>query len=92
MGKHFHVHGYYKDMYVHIREKSHFNVKSVARAFADRSNLRAHMQTHSDVKKYRCTQCSKTFSRMSLLNKHMENCLQQDHGTDDCSSTATFAM
>lgn len=43
-----------------------------SRAFADRSNLRAHLQTHSDIKKYQCSACSKTFSRMSLLLRHEE--------------------
>jgi hypothetical protein len=32
--------------------------------------LRAHLQTHSDVKRYSCKSCGKTFSRMSLLSKH----------------------
>lgn len=41
-----------------------------SRAFADRSNLRAHLQTHSGVKKYRCRACARTFSRMSLLARH----------------------
>jgi uncharacterized Zn-finger protein len=31
------------------------------------------LQTHSDVKKYSCTTCSKTFSRMSLLTKHNDS-------------------
>jgi len=35
------------------------------RAFADRSNLRAHLQTHTTVKKYSCSHCHKIFSRMS---------------------------
>lgn len=43
-----------------------------SRAFADRSNLRAHLQTHAGTKKYRCTVCSKAFSRMSLLARHEE--------------------
>lgn len=43
-----------------------------SRAFADRSNLRAHLQTHSDTKKYRCKRCAKTFSRMALLARHEE--------------------
>ena len=50
-----------------------FSCPHCSRAFADRSNLRAHLQTHSDVKKYQCKNCSKTFSRMSLLHKHEES-------------------
>lgn len=50
-----------------------FSCPHCNRAFADRSNLRAHLQTHSDVKKYQCKNCSKTFSRMSLLHKHEES-------------------
>lgn len=42
------------------------------RAFADRSNLRAHLQTHSEMKRYQCACCLKTFSRISLLAKHQE--------------------
>ncbi|KAK3528136.1 hypothetical protein QTP86_023863 [Hemibagrus guttatus] len=49
-----------------------FSCPHCSRAFADRSNLRAHLQTHSDVKKYQCRRCSKTFSRISLLSKHEE--------------------
>ncbi len=47
-----------------------FSCPHCNRAFADRSNLRAHLQTHADVKKYQCSTCSRTFSRMSLLQKH----------------------
>lgn len=47
-----------------------FSCPHCNRAFADRSNLRAHLQTHADVKKYQCNTCSRTFSRMSLLQKH----------------------
>ncbi|KAG2461827.1 DNM3B methyltransferase, partial [Polypterus senegalus] len=49
-----------------------FSCQHCSRAFADRSNLRAHLQTHLDIKKYQCTKCSRTFSRMSLLHKHTE--------------------
>ncbi|KAJ8785941.1 hypothetical protein J1605_006901 [Eschrichtius robustus] len=44
-----------------------------SRAFADRSNLRAHLQTHSDTKKYQCKRCAKTFSRVALLARHEES-------------------
>jgi hypothetical protein len=50
-----------------------FSCSHCSRAFADRSNLRAHLQTHSDVKKYQCQACARTFSRMSLLHKHQES-------------------
>lgn len=49
-----------------------FSCLHCSRAFADRSNLRAHLQTHSEVKKYQCVSCFKTFSRISLLAKHQE--------------------
>ncbi|DAA23404.1 TPA: scratch 2 protein-like [Bos taurus] len=41
-------------------------------AFADRSNLRAHMQTLSAFKHYRCRQCDKSFALKSYLHKHCE--------------------
>lgn len=42
-------------------------------AFADRSNLRAHMQTHSADKNFECQRCHKTFALKSYLNKHLES-------------------
>lgn len=50
-----------------------FACRVCQRAFADRSNLRAHMQTHSEIKRYRCSDCGKTFSRMGLLTKHVHS-------------------
>lgn len=48
-------------------------------AFADRSNLRAHMQTHSVNKQFECSKCRKTFALKSYLNKHLESsCLRDD--------------
>lgn len=49
-----------------------FSCFHCSRAFADRSNLRAHLQTHSEMKRYQCACCPKTFSRISLLAKHQE--------------------
>ena len=49
------------------------------KAFADRSNLRAHMQTHSINKQYECTRCRKSFALKSYLNKHLESsCLRDE--------------
>lgn len=48
-------------------------------AFADRSNLRAHMQTHSVNKQFECSKCRKTFALKSYLNKHLESsCLRDE--------------
>lgn len=49
-------------------------------AFADRSNLRAHMQTHSASKQFECTKCHKTFALKSYLNKHLESSCFRDEG------------
>ena len=43
------------------------------KSFADRSNLRAHMQTHSAFKNYKCKRCNKSFALKSYLNKHYES-------------------
>ena len=43
------------------------------KSFADRSNLRAHMQTHSPAKNFKCERCEKMFALKSYLNKHQES-------------------
>ena len=42
------------------------------KAFADKSNLRAHTQTHSSSKPFECRHCGKTFALKSYLYKHEE--------------------
>jgi uncharacterized CHY-type Zn-finger protein len=52
------------------------------KSFADRSNLRAHLQTHSPAKNFRCGRCGKTFALKSYLNKHQESaCTKANGGT-----------
>ena len=67
-----------------------FSCDYCSRSFADKSNLRAHLQTHLQTKKYSCPACKKTFSRMSLLNKHTDSgtCQQQHHQQQQVSSAA----
>ena len=43
------------------------------KAFADKSNLRAHIQTHSNTKPFVCVRCNKAFALKSYLYKHEES-------------------
>ena len=59
-----------------------------AHTLADKSNLRAHLQTHLQSKKYSCPGCQKTFSRMSLLNKHTDSgCIGLQTRNEECVET-----
>ena len=44
-----------------------------SKAFADKSNLRAHVQTHSNAKPFSCAKCGKSFALKSYLYKHEES-------------------
>uniref|UniRef100_A0A493TIT0 C2H2-type domain-containing protein n=1 Tax=Anas platyrhynchos platyrhynchos TaxID=8840 RepID=A0A493TIT0_ANAPP len=57
---------------LHARGEKPYACPHCGRAFADRSNLRAHLGTHSDTKRYRCRACARTFSRMALLARHQD--------------------
>ena len=55
-----------------------------SRSFADKFNQRAHLQT----KKYLCPGCKKTFSQMSLLNKHTDSgCQGLRSRNEECVQT-----
>uniref|UniRef100_A0A674MU76 Scratch family transcriptional repressor 1 n=1 Tax=Takifugu rubripes TaxID=31033 RepID=A0A674MU76_TAKRU len=48
-------------------------LRPLRQGLRDRSNLRAHMQTHSAFKHFKCKRCNKTFALKSYLNKHYES-------------------
>ncbi len=52
------------------------------KAFADKSNLRAHIQTHSDTKPFVCGRCNKAFALKSYLYKHEESSCMRGHRLD----------
>ena len=51
---------------------------SVPQSLMVRSNLRAHMQTHSAFKNFNCKRCNKSFALKSYLNKHYESACFKD--------------
>ena len=55
------------------------------KAFADKSNLRAHIQTHSNSKPYSCKKCHKTFALKSYLYKHEEAACSNSKGSNSSS-------
>lgn len=63
------------------------------KAFADKSNLRAHIQTHSNTKPHTCSRCGKAFALKSYLYKHEESsCLKNHHKEKETKLQATIQV
>lgn len=57
------------------------------KAFADKSNLRAHIQTHSNTKPHVCVRCGKAFALKSYLYKHEESSCMRVNGHTNSRET-----
>lgn len=55
------------------------------RSFNQRSNLKTHLLTHTDIKPYNCTSCGKVFRRNCDLRRH-----SLTHNLTSSSTTSTL--
>lgn len=64
-----------------------FQCSICTKSFADKSNLRAHIQTHSNTKPHTCGRCGKAFALKSYLYKHEESSCMRNHSKLDKDKT-----
>ncbi|ETE70316.1 Protein odd-skipped-related 2, partial [Ophiophagus hannah] len=51
-------------------QESPHKCPTCGRTFNQRSNLKTHLLTHTDIKPYNCEQCGKVFRRNCDLRRH----------------------
>lgn len=64
-----------------------FQCSICTKSFADKSNLRAHIQTHSNTKPHTCGRCGKAFALKSYLYKHEESSCMRNHSKSEKEKT-----
>ena len=57
--------------------------------FADGSNLRRHIQTHTNEKPHVCRACGKAFARGSILKEHLRTHARHDKRTGEKGKVVT---
>ena len=85
--------GIYKDILCHIVERNYPWCSQCDNGFTTSSDLKRHIETHSEDKSYQCSQCDKAFNRNSDLQRHIVlhsgekpyQCSQCDNGFTTCS-------